>query len=109
MAEDNQGKRAVHPRACDYTRQFSKDWARLSQSGRYDMKRLKQVMLQLIGNDTPLTPERKDHPLKGQWSNHRECHIGGDFLLIYRVDPDAGKGGTIIFVRAGTHSALFGE
>ena len=29
-------------------------------------------------------------------------HIGGDFLLIYRLDSDA-----IIFVRAGTHSELF--
>ena len=32
-----------------------------------------------------------------------------DFLLIYRVDDAAGKGGTIVFARAGTHSDLFGE
>jgi addiction module RelE/StbE family toxin len=45
-----------------------------------------------------------DHPLKGDWADHRECHIGGDFLLIYRLD-----GAAIIFVRAGTHSELFEE
>lgn len=109
MAKAAQGKRAAHPRACDYTRQFSKDWARLSASGRYDMRRLKAVMLHLIGNDGPLGPEWKDHPLKGEWARYRECHVGGDVLLIYQVDDAVGKGGTIVFPRAGTHSDLFGE
>jgi mRNA interferase YafQ len=102
-------KRAKHPRACDYAKAFSKDWERLSNSGRHDMNRLKQVMLHLVANDAPLGPEWKDHSLKGEWANHRECHIGGDFLLIYAIDDKAGKGGTIVFVRAGTHSSLFGE
>lgn len=72
------------------------------------MSRLKHVMLLLIGNDSPLGPEWKDHPLKGDWSSFRECHIGGDFLLIYRLD-DNGEGGGIVFTRAGTHSDLFRE
>ena len=102
-------KRAAHPRACDYTKAFSKDWERLSRSGRYDMNRLKEAMLALVANDAPLGPEWKDHPLKGEWAGFRECHIGGDFLLIYEADDSAGKSGTIIFVRAGTHSDLFKE
>ena len=73
------------------------------------MNRLKAVMLMLIANDAPLGPEWKDHPLKGEWSSHRECHVGGDFLLIYKTDDAAGKGGTVVFVRAGTHADLFGE
>jgi mRNA interferase YafQ len=100
-------KRAPHPRACDYAKAFSKDWDRLSRSGRYDMNRLKQAMLLLIAGDAPLGPEWKDHPLKGEWSGARECHIGGDFLLIYQLDESAGPGGSIVFVRAGTHSELF--
>lgn len=24
-------------------------------------------------------------PARGEWSDHRECHVGGDFLLIYRL------------------------
>jgi mRNA interferase YafQ len=107
MAKD--AKRAKHPRACDYARAFSKDWERLSRSGRYDMNRLKEVMLLLVANDSPLGAEWKDHPLKGDWSGHRECHVGGDFLLIYKLDEQAGKNGTIVFIRAGTHSDLFGE
>jgi mRNA interferase YafQ len=102
-------KRANHPRACDYAKAFSKDWERLSGTGRFDMNRLKEAMVLLVANDAPLGPEWKDHPLKGEWASHRECHIGGDFLLIYEVDDEAGKGGTIVFVRAGTHSDLFRE
>jgi mRNA interferase YafQ len=102
-------KRAPQPRACDYAKAFSKDWERLSRSGRFDMGRLKEAMLLLVANDAPLGPEWKDHPLKGQWADHRECHVGGDFLLIYQVDDSVGKSGTIHFVRAGTHSELFNE
>lgn len=101
-------KRAAAPRAADYTRAFSKDWERLSRSGRFDMHRLKEVMLLLIANDAPLDPEWLDHPLKGEWQGHRECHIGGDFLLAYRLD-ESSRTGTVIFVRAGTHADLFDE
>ena len=97
-------KRAAPPRACDYTQAFLKDWERLSRSGRYDLKRLKQAMLLLIANDAPLSPEWLDHALKGEWSDHRECHIGGDFLLIYRLSEADSH---IVFVRAGTHAELF--
>jgi mRNA interferase YafQ len=97
-------KRASPPKACDYTNSFLKDWERLSRSGRYDLKPLKEAMLLLVVNDTLLGPEWLDHPLKGDWADHRECHIGGDFLPIYRLD-----GTDILFVRAGTHSELFEE
>ena len=95
-------KRANLPRAADYTKQFAKDWERLSKSGRYDMRQLKEAMLLLIANDGPLGPEWLDHPLKGEWADHRECHIGGDFLLIYQI-----AGSRIVFVRTGTHAELF--
>lgn len=72
------------------------------------MVRLKEAMLLLIANDAPLGPEWLDHPLKGDWHGHRECHIGGDFLLAYRID-ETGKNGLVVFVRAGTHADLFNE
>ena len=95
-------KRADPPRLANYTKVFLKDWQRLSHSGRYDLVRLKEAMWLLMANDAPLGPEWLDHPLKGDWSDHRECHIGGDFLLIYQVLENR-----IHFVRAGTHSGLF--
>lgn len=102
-------KRADLPRQVDYAKAFLKDWERLSRSGRYDMGSLKSVMLLLIEGDAPLGPEWKDHPLKGGWAGYRECHVGGDFLLIYKVVDIVGKGGAVVFVRAGTHSELFNE
>ncbi|MDP7151031.1 MAG: type II toxin-antitoxin system YafQ family toxin [Paracoccaceae bacterium] len=102
-------KRAHPPRACDFTRQFHKDWQRLDRSGRFDMGCLKQVMMLIVTNDAPLGPEWRDHALVGDWADHRECHVGGDFLLIYRVDDNVGKSGMVVFVRAGTHAELFRE
>jgi mRNA interferase YafQ len=67
------------------------------------MRQLKDVMMLLIANDGPLPPEWRDHALTGKWADHRECHVGGDFLLIYRLTGDA----MIVFVRAGTHAELF--
>ena len=95
-------KRASRPRTSDHTRAFEKDWVRLSRTGRYDMGRLKDVMLLLIANDGPLPAEWKDHPLKGAWADHRECHVGGDFLLIYTCDDKS-----VVFERNGTHAELF--
>lgn len=50
------------------------------------MKRLTQAMLLLIANEEPLGAEWRDHALKGGWADHREFHIGGDFLLIYQLE-----------------------
>jgi mRNA interferase YafQ len=100
-------KRAALPRPSDRTKAFLKDWQKLSRSGRFDMERLKEAMLLLIANDAPLPAEWLDHTLKGrEWQEHRECHIGGDFLLIYRLDG-VGANEAVIFVRAGTHADLF--
>ena len=58
----------------------------------------------ILAFSASLSPEWLDHPLKGDWADHRECHIGGDFLLIYQLDAN-----WINFVRCGTHSELFGS
>ena len=99
-------KRASLPRVADYAKSFLKDWERLSHAGRYNMHQLKEDMMLLIANSNPLGPEWLDHPLTGNWEGYRECHIGGDFLLIYKLD-DSTKQGLVIFVRAGTHTELF--
>ena len=67
---------------------------------------LKEVMLLLIANNGPLATEWKDHQLEGDWKGFRECHIGGDFLLVYKLDNEVNPG-TVVFVRTGTYSELF--
>jgi mRNA interferase YafQ len=74
----------------------------LSRSGLYDMNPMKRVMVLVIANDAPLGPDWLDDPTKGDWADHRECHVGDDFLLIYQVEDNA-----INFVRAGAHADLF--
>lgn len=97
-------KRTALPRESGYTTRFMKDWHRLEKSDRYDMRRLKKVMMLLVANEEPLPAEWKDHPLKGPWTGHRECHVGGDFLLIYKLTDN---GDAVVFTAAGTHSDLF--
>lgn len=82
------------------TTRFEKDYKKLQKSGK-DLKRLKQVM-SLIVQEQPLLPELRDHKLIGNYRDRRECHVAGDWLLIYKIETDA-----VIFERTGTHSELF--
>ena len=59
-------------------------------------------MCLLMANEGVLSAEWRDHPLHGRFEGYRECHAGGDLLLIYRLPDDE----WIIFVRAGTHAEL---
>lgn len=97
-------KRAPLPRRSDYTKAFKKDWERLTHSGRYDMQALKDTMALIVANEGDLPASYRDHELTGDWADHRECHVGGDFLLIYHLPTKD----SVVFVRAGTHSELFG-
>jgi mRNA interferase YafQ len=96
-------KRASLPLVSGYSKAFIRDWERLSQSGRYDMNKLKVALALIVSNEPPLPAEYLDHALKGPWAGFRECHIGGDFLLIYELKTAS----EVCFVRAGTHSELF--
>lgn len=100
------GSRASAPRRSGHTKQFAKDWKRLARSGRYPMQELKEVMQLLIDSRGPLPPEYLDHPLKGDWRDFRDCHVRGDWVLIYRINQTQ-EGDGVIFVRTGTHAELF--
>ena len=99
-------KRTKPPRDCEKSKTSIKDWERLSHSGKHDINILKEAMLLLIANEAPLPLEWKDHKLKGNFQNFRECHIKGDLLLVYKIYEDS-DGDLITFIRAGTHSEIF--
>ena len=98
--------RANAPRKSGHTKQFGKDWKRLERSGRYPMQELQHVMQLLIQGRAPLPPEYADHPLRGQWADCRDCHVRGDWLLVYRI-VETRDGEEVIFIRTGTHAELF--
>ena len=61
-------------------------------------------ILELLRQDKPIPEENRPHPLTGDYAGHMECHIEGDFLLIW-FDPQCD---VISLVRLGSHSELFG-
>jgi len=56
----------------------------------------------MLAADTPLPQRNLDHALSGEWSDHRECHIRPDLILIYRKPDDC----SLQLVRLGSHSEL---
>lgn len=96
------GKRTSRPHDIEQTKRVIKSWDRHSRAGRSDMVTLKNVILMLAANDGPLPSEYKDHQLEGDLRQYRECHIGGDFLLMYEIDVDV-----LYLVTCGTHAELF--
>ena len=84
---------------------FERDYRRerRGQRGRRLEAELRPVLTLLL-NDQPLPARYRDHPLRGEWADHRDCHIRPDLILIYRK-PDADR---LELVRLGSHSELFG-
>ncbi len=82
------------------TSRFKKDLKRAGKQNR-NIKKLQQILEQLA-IPSPLPSKHKDHKLKGDWIDFRECHIEYDWLLIYTISDFELRP-----VRIGTHSALF--
>ena len=85
------------------TKQFEKDFKLMIKQGR-DLEKLKAIMKKLT-NQESLDMRYKDHKLIGNLEGQRECHIEPNWLLVYRIKQSEG---TIIFVRTGSHSDIFG-
>ncbi len=82
---------------------FKRDYKR-EKKGRH-RKTLNDDLLKVVAmlaNDEPLAERHHDHPLVGEWRDHRDCHIKPDLVLIYRKTDE----NTLDLVRLGSHSAL---
>ena len=90
-------------RAIRYTSRFKRDYRR-EKSGILGKKldKLLTDAVNLLAGDEPLPQRYVDHPLAGEWKDHRDCHIRPDLVLIYRK-PDADS---LELVRLGSHSEL---
>ncbi|MBV9430964.1 MAG: type II toxin-antitoxin system YafQ family toxin [Hyphomicrobiales bacterium] len=51
---------------------------------------------------SPLPEKHRDHPLSGNWSGFRDCHVKPDLILVYEK-PNAD---TLRLVRLGSHGEL---
>ena len=82
--------------------QFKRDVRRAKRRGK-DLTKLRSLLASLIHQEA-LPAHYRDHPLRGIWKTHREAHLEGDWLVIYRVQGDE-----LHLIRTGTHSDLFKE
>jgi len=86
----------IHPE-----KSFRKQYKLMQKRG-YDMLLLKEVIVKLANGET-LPAKYQDHPLEGEWAGYRDCHIKGDWLLIYKIDKGIL---TLILAETGTHSDI---
>lgn len=84
-----------------YTRQFKKDLKRFL--GQPKKLAELQVVLDMLRQDLPLPEKYRQHQLKGEYTGCIECHIEGDFLLIWYDETT----NTLALFRLGSHSELF--
>ena len=83
-----------------YTSQFKKDYKKVQKQNN-DIEKLISLIEKPLSKEK-LDPQFRDHPLSGEWKKYRECHIGPDWLLIYKIDSQY-----LILARTGSHSELF--
>ncbi len=68
-----------------------------------NLSKLEDILTKLASGET-LPDKNKDHQLKGEWQDFRECHIEPNWLLIYRIENEE----LILYATAtGTHADLF--
>ena len=92
-------------RRIERTNAFLRDFKREKRGQhRHEVEALVVSTVSLLAGDKQLHEKQRDHRLAGDWSDHRECHLKPDLLLIYRK-PDAQ---VLQLVRLGSHSELFG-
>lgn len=84
-----------------YTRQFKKDLKRYINQPK--KLRVLNAVLDMLRNEITLPEKYRLHTLKGEYSGCMECHIEGDFLLIWYDEESS----TLALLRLGSHSELF--
>lgn len=93
-------------RTIETTTAFRRDYKRVAATPRHrDIAIVLPPLLDLLVADEPLPVKHRDHALTGNWTDHRECHVKPDLLLIYRRPDDE----ALQLVRLGSHSELFGR
>lgn len=78
---------------------FEKD-LKLAQRQGCDINKLNSIV-KLLAEGQSLPPQHRDHPLKGELTGYRECHINADWLLVYKL---MNKELVLYLVRLGSHS-----
>ena len=85
---------------------FSSRYKKDAKKYRHQPKKMEEVahILQMLRDDIPIPAIYRPHMLTGNYAGCMECHVEGDFLLLW-IDE---KENTIGVLRLGSHSEIFG-
>ncbi|NEX15965.1 MAG: type II toxin-antitoxin system mRNA interferase toxin, RelE/StbE family [Halochromatium sp.] len=90
-------------RTIERTTRFRRDYKREKKGARRTTLQADlRCILATLAADEVLPDRYRDHALTGDWSDHRDCHVKPDPILIYRK-PDSQ---TLQLVRLGSHAEL---
>jgi mRNA interferase YafQ len=91
-------------RTINRTAKFKKDYKREAKGQhRATLDTDLLAAISFLATDHALPERFHDHALTGEYTNHRECHLKPDLLLIYKKPDDS----TLRLVRIGSHSEVF--
>ena len=83
-----------------WTNGFTRDVKRLTKRG-WKLKKL-FALLTVLHQEQPLPPSARPHLLQGKWDGCWDCHVAGDWILIYEITENE-----VRLRRTGTHADLF--
>jgi len=86
----------------EFSSSFKKDYKLIKKRG-YNLSNLHEVFKQLIENGT-VSAEYFPHKLVGNYARYWECHIQGDWLLVWEIKKELK---VVRLIATGTHSDLF--
>lgn len=90
-------------RTIEYTGQFKRDYKReVKGIHKKTLAEDLNAVFKLLMADKKLPQKYFDHPLSGDWKDHRDCHIKPDVVLMYRKPDEV----SLQLVRLGSHSQL---
>lgn len=85
------------------TKKFKKALNKINKSGYLKRREDVEKVVYLLKKGQKLPQKYKDHQLKGEFMEYRECHIKDDLLLIYKIVE---KELVLVLINIGSHSEL---
>jgi mRNA interferase YafQ len=90
-------------RRIERTTRFKRDYKREAKgTHRMTLEAEMRWVLAALAQDQTLPDRYRDHALTGDWTDHRDCHVKPDLILMSRK-PDTE---TLQLVRLGSHAEL---
>jgi mRNA interferase YafQ len=87
----------------DFTNSFKRDVVNCEKSNR-DLELLRTA-IKILATEGKLPPEYKPHKLENNFSGYWECHIKGDWLMLWKQTESTL---TLLLTNTGTHAYIFG-